>query len=52
MKNLLEELSFPISANKLVTPTEEATCLGTIINSRKQTQEKLPRKTARNYIKI
>ena len=45
LKNLLEELNFPISPNKLVSPTHEATCLGIIINTRNQTlsvpQEKL-----------
>ena len=37
MTNLLEELNFPISTSKLVSPSEEATCLGIIINARKQT---------------
>ena len=37
MKNLLEELNFPISNSKLVTPSQQATCLGIIINVKKQT---------------
>ena len=37
MKNLLEELNFPISTSKLVSPSEEAICLGIIINAKKQT---------------
>ena len=37
IKNLLEELNFPISNSKLVSPTEEATCLGIVINAKHQT---------------
>ena len=37
MQNLLKDLNFPISNSKLVTPTEEAVCLGIVINARKQT---------------
>ena len=36
MKNLLEQLNFPISTNKLVSPTHQATCLGKVINTTKQ----------------
>ena len=37
MKNLLEELNFPISSSKLVEPSIEVTCLGIVINARRQT---------------
>ena len=37
MKNLLDELNFPISTSKLVAPCEEAVCLGIIVNAKNQT---------------
>ena len=37
LKNLLEELNFPLSKKKLVTPTQVANCLGIIVDTRQQT---------------
>ena len=42
---MLEQLNFPISISKLVSPSVEVTCLGIVINAKSQTlrvpQEKL-----------